>query len=104
MQDLIRKLEIYYRPSPSYELPISRFNWTIWNHISEHQVLSEEFIRKYQNKVNWIYISVYQKLSEDFIREFQRKVFWPFIFKYQKLSEDFIKEFQDKIKKGDLIG
>jgi hypothetical protein len=104
MEDFIRKLEMYYTPSLVIDFRISNFDNRIWNHISEHQVLSEEFIRKYQNKVNWIIISAYQKLSEDFIREFQRKVFWPFIFKYQNLSEDFIKEFQDKIKKGDLIG
>lgn len=104
MQELIRKLEIYYRPSPGYDLRISRFSWTIWKHISEHQVLSEEFIRKYQNKLDWVYISAYQKLSEDFIREFQYKVFWLFIFQYQDLSEEFKKEFQDKIKKGEIIG
>jgi hypothetical protein len=94
MEDFIRKLEMYYAPSPAFDFRISDFDNRIWNHISEHQVLSEEFIRKYQNKVDWISISVYQKLSEEFIREFKYKVFWPFIFKYQDLSEDFKKEFQ----------
>ena len=67
-------------------------------HISECQKLSENFIRKFQDRVNWMYISTYQKLSEDFIREFQDNVHWLTISKNQKLSECFIREFQDKVK------
>ena len=68
-----------------------------WEYISEHQKLSEDFIREFQDKVDWEYISAYQKLSEDFIREFQDEVNWYEISKNQKLSEDFIREFQDKV-------
>jgi len=50
-----------------------------WNQISANQILSEDFIREFQDKincdkVNCIDISMYQTLSEDFIREFQNKV------------------------------
>ena len=62
-----------------------------------HQKLSEEFIRKFKNKVDWGCISAYQKLSEDFIRKFQDKVYWDYISKFQNLSEDFIREFKDKV-------
>lgn len=68
-----------------------------WADISEHQNLSEEFIREFQDKVNWLPISKYQKLSESFIREFRDKVNWLLISIYQSLSEDFIREFQDKV-------
>jgi hypothetical protein len=46
---------------------------------------------------DWNYISEHNKLSEDFIREFQCKVNWNFISKYQKLSRKFIEEFKDVI-------
>jgi hypothetical protein len=68
-----------------------------WDYISENQKLSEDFIKKNQDKVDWDYISICQKLSENFIREFQNKVNWDFISEYQKLSENFIIEFQNKV-------
>lgn len=61
------------------------------------QVLSEDFIRRYQDKLNWRVISECQTLSEDFIREFKDKVRWDSISWRQILSEDFIKEFIDKL-------
>ena len=70
---------------------------THWKYISAKKILSEDFIREYQDKVNWYFISVYQKLSEDFIKEFQNKVDWELICSCQTLSEDFIREFKDKI-------
>ena len=67
-----------------------------WSYISKVQ-LTEDFIRKYQDKVYWYYICIYQKLSENFIREFQYKVNWGNITQYQELSESFIREFKDKV-------
>ena len=93
MQALIKKLEKIYRK------PISEFTKRKWINISVNQKLSEDFIRKYQDKVDWYWISRCQILSEDFIREFQHKVYWPYISQYQKVSKEFIKEFQDMIKK-----
>jgi len=68
-----------------------------WNSISEFQNLSENFIREFQDKLDWNSISEFQKLSENFIREFQNKVNWFYISEFQKLSENFIREFQDKV-------
>ena len=68
-----------------------------WRNISNYQKLSEDFIRDHQDKVDWTNISHHQTLSEDFIREFQDKVNWAIICTYQKLSEDFIREFQDRV-------
>lgn len=70
-----------------------------WDLICEKQTLSEPFIRKFQDKVNWDNISAYQTLSEDFIREFQDKVNWDCISFCQKLSEEFRKEFDHLIVK-----
>ena len=60
-----------------------------WYDVSYKYILSENFIRKFQNKVNWDYISEYQILSENFIGEFQDKVNWWYILNFQKLSEKF---------------
>ena len=56
-----------------------------------------EAIRKDPDNQDWVKISHDEILSEDFMREFQDKVFWNIISWKQKLSENFIKEFQDKI-------
>jgi hypothetical protein len=68
-----------------------------WYWISQYQPLSEDFIRKYQDKVNWYWISKHQHLSEDFIREFKDKVIWYWISANQHLSESFIREFKNKV-------
>ena len=60
-------------------------------------ILSEDFIREFQDKVYWSWVSFEQKLSEDFIIEFKDKVDWLGISFYQKLSKEFIAEFSDKI-------
>ena len=73
--------EQYYNPD---------FNWYDWM-FYYNNILTEDFIREFQDKVDWEYISIYQNLSEDFIKEFQNKVNWRIISKYQKLSEDFIR-------------
>jgi phosphoribosylanthranilate isomerase len=68
-----------------------------WNCISIYQKLSEEFITKFQDKVDWNCISKHQKLSEEFMTKFQDKVYWYYISQYQKLSEEFMTKFQDKV-------
>jgi predicted AlkP superfamily pyrophosphatase or phosphodiesterase len=70
-----------------------------WVSISKDKILSESFIREFQDDVDWYWISYKQKLSENFIREFADKVDWRWISVQQTLSEDFKREFQDKIKK-----
>ena len=71
-----------------------RVNW--W-HISRYQVLSEAFIRYFQDKVRWMFISQYQNLSEEFTREFKDKVDWMTISQYQQFSKAFKDEFKDKL-------
>ena len=65
-KDIKNKLEWekYYAPD---------FKWHNFLFYDEN-VLSKEFFREFQNKVDWEYISQYKKLSEDFIREFKDKV------------------------------
>ena len=69
-----------------------------WYNISIYQKLSEEFIDKHINKVNWYLISEYQKLSESFIEKHNNKVDWYRISEYQKLSEEFIEKYIDKVE------
>jgi len=45
-----------------------------WEIISINQKLSEEFIEKYQDKLNWSSISLFQELSWNFIQKFNKKI------------------------------
>ena len=77
---------------------IDRFNDKVdWRLISRNQALSEPFIEKYQDKVVWSSISRNQALSEPFIEKYKDKVDWAYISTYQKLSESFIEKYKDKV-------
>lgn len=92
----MRKILIHYLDKLSSEV-ISSLSNRMWEFISYYNKLSEDFIRKYSDKVSWDIISWYQILSEDFIREFKDKVSWDFISYKQVLSEDFMREFANKL-------
>ena len=51
----------------------SKYNWI---YINDCYKLSEDFIRRFKDRVNWYNVSTNQKLSEDFIREFKEEVDW----------------------------
>lgn len=74
-----------------------------WKNMSINGILSESFIRGYQDKLWWYFIFKYQKLSESFIIEFMHKADendnygYSLISEYQKLSELFIREYQNKL-------
>jgi hypothetical protein len=65
-----------------------------WKSMSYSQILSENFIRSFSDRVNWEWVSVYQTLSENFIREFSDRVHWYWIPRRQNLSNNFISEFK----------
>ena len=44
-----------------------------WNNISSSQILSEEFIMKFKNKVNWKYIEDYQELTLKLKKEIEKR-------------------------------
>ena len=82
------KWEEYYNPA---------FDWRDWGFYSNN-ILSEDFIREFKDKVDWSAICRYQKLSEDFIREFKDKVHWGVVSIYQNnLSDEFKTEFANKL-------
>lgn len=68
-----------------------------WTQVVINQKLSENFMREFQHKLDWSAISFHQDLSEDFIREFYYKVDWNSISRKKNLSENFIREFRDKV-------
>ena len=45
-----------------------------WDIISANQKLSEEFIEKYQDKINWESISLFQELSWSILQKFSKKI------------------------------
>ena len=82
------KWEEYYNPE---------FDWRDWGFYSNN-ILSEDFIREFIDKVDWSAVCRYQKLSEDFIREFKDKVHWGVVSIYQNnLSDEFKTEFANKL-------
>ncbi len=68
-----------------------------WKQISKTQALSEDFIRKYQDKLDWKFISRYQKLSEDLLNDFEALLHWPYIEKYQSLSPKLRRQFAHRL-------
>ena len=94
---LIKLWESIEELRPVISLILRRYSRDEWKKISEHQKLSEDFIREFKDKVKWVLISWYQTLSGDFIREFKDNVNWYNISWYQTLSDEFIREFKDNM-------
>ncbi len=60
-----------------------------WNCISRYQKLSEEFMKKFNdridwNKINWHRISRCQIISEEFMRKFNDKIDWNHVSKNER--------------------
>lgn len=68
-----------------------------WCRISSKLELSENFIRKFSDKVDWLLIWQYQKLSKEFILKHQNKICWGCVIENQNLPADFILEFAPKM-------
>jgi len=75
-----------------------------WIKLSWTQPLSESIIREFQDRLNWTKLSWSQSLSETLIREFQNKVDWRHVSNEQTLTESFIREFSDKVNWRHLSG
>lgn len=59
--------------------------------------LSEEFMRKYADKLDWYFVSNCQNLSESFLREFRHKIVWKAIDNTHSFSLEFIREFAKEL-------
>jgi hypothetical protein len=46
----------------------------IWNIICTNQKLSEEFMEKYEDKIDWHCISLFQELSWEFIKKYSKNI------------------------------
>ena len=78
------------------EQRLSDFGVHTWRAISQ-LMLSDDFIRKFQDKLDWDFISGSVPLTENFIEEFQDKIRWYLVSKSQNLSEDFVRQHQDML-------
>lgn len=74
-----------------------------WYVISQNQKLTEDFIDKYNDRVNWVCISCFQNLSEEFIEKYRSVVSWNYISNHQVLSEKFIKKHKDVLYWNSII-
>lgn len=68
-----------------------------WNVIAKYQLLSESFIEKYKEELDLNLVSIYQKLSESFIEKHIKDFNLYNVCKFQKLSESFIEKHLDKL-------
>ena len=100
---LIKKyINLLYDEYYNLLIDIDNYIHNFWEYIPIYQVLSEQFISKYKNKLDWEFISEYQTLSEQFIDEHKNKVDWDYISKHQNLSEGFISKHKNRVN-WDLI-
>lgn len=79
-----------------------------WSLILGFNKVSEEFICKHMDDMGfaekgWSYISVHQHLSENFLKKYQDKLDWWLICRYQDISTDFMLEVFNKIKWSEII-
>lgn len=81
--------EIYQVIAPR----ISNHSRHVWKRISQHCVLSEEFMCEYANNLDWYYVCLKQKLSDSFIREFVHFINWSTV----KISKHLISELIDRV-------
>ena len=69
----------------------------MWRVSTQYQVLSEDLIRDFKNRVDWFHISHSQQLSEDFIREFADLIHWPELICNDNISIDVILALEDQV-------
>ena len=62
-----------------------------WDIISANQKLSEEFIEKYQDKINWESISLFQELSWSILQKFSKKIILKNLSNNDCLNDELIK-------------
>jgi hypothetical protein len=68
-----------------------------WLNVSQHQIFSDDFIKKNKNKVTISSIENYQNINEQFTENHQNEINWNFVSISQKLSPRFIKLFKSKL-------
>lgn len=69
-----------------------------WGLLLEARVFPETFLVKYQDHLDWDSVSKYQVLTEDFIHLWRNKLNWDFICAYQQMSETFLLEHSEYIE------
>lgn len=72
-----------------------------WKRISIEQ-LSDDFISKYQNKLDWSKISMRHKLSEGFIQKFKSLIIWSDIIYNPTFKYDLAIEYINFLDNNDL--
>lgn len=71
-----------------------------WTTVSRYQVLSEDFVHEFAERLDWEHVLTYQTLSQRFLAEHSKyytEDCWRLISRYQQLSEDFIQQHASKV-------
>lgn len=67
-----------------------------WNYMSQKKELSDEFIAKFQDKLNWKII-LKKKVSNELLERCKENVDWDYVSKEYPLEDAFITQFKDKL-------
>ncbi len=67
-----------------------------WNRLSQHQKLSEDFLRKHADRVDWTWVSSEQTLSESFLRQMHTFIDWRIRAQREDLPEPLRREFLER--------
>jgi hypothetical protein len=81
-------LTFYRYTEEELEEYVDDFDFNHWELISMNQIISEDFIEKYHDRVIWRYISWQQELSENFILRNLEKIDLIFLKTNKKVSKD----------------
>jgi len=84
-----QNLNNYYLEEIISKLGENQISNDFWDEISKNY-LSEDFIIKYDDKLNWKLLSRYQDFTVEFLKEYIDRIDWEEISVHQKLNEDFI--------------
>lgn len=68
-----------------------------WSKICRFGKLTDDFIIKFENKINWYLISRHQVLSNKIMKKYKDKLDWFNILCYQDLTDSDIEEFKEEL-------
>ena len=70
----------------------------MWLDITEHQVLSEAFMRKHKDEVVWVCASLHQKLTDTLVDDFSGMLDWVQVSRNREgLSEGIMRKYADRL-------
>lgn len=73
-----------------------------WRELPMCCILTEDFIKRYEDKLNWEIVSMRQRIDIDFIENFKDKICWDKIIYNPHFSDDILIMFIEKFSLEDI--